>query len=252
MNIVMPIAGAGSRFKKAGYKQLKPFIPVHGQAMWELVRDNVKPKREHHLHLIAQKLETAWMRDAEGKRVPHFGGRGAYSVSYVEGLTEGAVCTVLQATEFIDSYEPLLIVNGDQYIEGLDIDAFLDEAKDYDGFIMTFDVKGDDPKWSFVKKSPHTDLVIEVAEKRQISNEATCGIYWFKHGRDFLRAAHSMITRNIRTNGEFYLCPVYNEMIRDGLDIGAWNVDEHAAKMHGLGTPEDLEKFIADCDPPKR
>ncbi len=247
LNIVMPIAGAGSRFKKAGYTQPKPFIPVHGQAMWELVRDNVKPKREHHLHLIAQQP-----RDAEGKRTQYFGGRGAYSVSYVEGLTEGAVCTVLQATQFIDSYRPLLIVNGDQYIDGLDINAFLDEAKDYDGFIMTFDVKGDDPKWSFVKIDKYLGGVTEVAEKRQISNEATCGIYWFKHGRDFLRAAHSMITRDIRTNGEFYLCPVYNEMLREGLDIGAWKVNEHAAKMHGLGTPEDLEKFIADCDPPKR
>ncbi len=247
MNIVMPIAGAGSRFKKAGYKQLKPFIPVHGQAMWELVRDNVKPKCEHNLHLIAQQQ---W--DAEGNHAQYFGGLGVRSVNYVEGLTEGAACTVLRATRFIDTYEPLLIANGDQYIENLDIDAFLCEARNYDGYIMTFDVPEDDPKWSFVKKSPYTDLVIAVAEKRQISREATCGIYWFKHGRDFLRAAHSMITRNIRTNGEFYLCPVYNEMIRDGLDLGTWNVNEHAAKMHGLGTPEDLEKFIADCDPPKR
>ena len=129
---------------------------------------------------------------------------------------------------------------------------------------MTFEVAPDDPpKWSYVQRYPdwlkdkmsekdhpyipsgRETWVGQVAEKDPISSEATCGLYWFRHGRDFLRAAHSMITKDIRTNGEFYLCPVYNEMIADGLTVGAWKVEDHGATMHGLGTPEDLEKFLA-------
>ena len=234
LNIVMPIAGAGQRFKDAGFTDPKPLIKIDGVPMWALVRDNIRPNK-HSYSITLLVREDFYHTDLRG-----------YRPIRINGLTEGAACTVLLTERYIDNYDPLLIVNGDQYIEGLDIDTFLDYAKDYHGCIMTFDVAPDDPpKWSYVKYGSDLISIAQVAEKKKISGEATCGIYYFRHGRDFLRAAHAMITKDIRTNGEFYLCPVYNEMLEYGLTIAAWNVNDNGAKMHGLGTPEDLEKFLA-------
>lgn len=246
----MPLAGAGRRFRDAGYAEPKPLIEIDGIPMWETVWWNVLPGRhENRLIVVAQDdfLSKAQIINVTPVRA--------------EALTEGAACTVLLAQHLIDNYEPLLIVNGDQYIEGLDIDAFLDFAKDYHGCIMTFGVAPDEPpKWSYVSHRVRGPLgwdlprhqIAEVAEKDAISNEATCGLYWFRHGRDFLRAAHAMITKGIRTNGEFYLCPVYNELISDDLSVVAWKVEDHGATMHGIGTPSDLEKFLAHRRPAER
>ena len=245
LNIIMPLAGAGKRFKDAGYDEPKPLIEIDGIPMWETVWWNVLPGRhENHLIVLGQYEFTEQAQMLNATQIS------------VSALTPGAACTVLCAEHLIDNYDPLLIVNGDQYIEGLDIDAFLDFAKDYHGCIMTFGVGPDEPpKWSYVRRgwpdAPTLEVVssrmpvAEVAEKDPISREATCGLYWFRHGRDFLRAAHAMITKNIRTNGEFYIAPVYNEMISKGLSVGAWKVEDHGARMHGLGVPEDLERFKA-------
>lgn len=249
LNILMPLAGAGRRFRDAGYAEPKPLIEIDGIPMWETVWCNVLPGRhENRLIVVAQDdfLSKAQIINVTPVRA--------------EALTEGAACTVLLAEHLIDNYDPLLIVNGDQVIEGLDIDAFLDFAKDYHGCIMTFDVGPDEPpKWSYVRREigescPGDDehRIWWVAEKDPISNEATCGLYWFRHGRDFLRAAHAMITKGIRTNGEFYLCPVYEEFISEGLSVGAWKVEDHGATMHGIGTPSDLEKFLAHRRPAER
>lgn len=246
LNIVMPIAGAGQRFKDAGYDDPKPLIKIDGIPMWEMVAGNVLPKKHESIFHLIGRFDSYGLPLMSDKI-------NTNKTLYIEGLTEGAACTVLLVADRLDNYDPLLIVNGDQYIEGLDIDAFLDYAKDYHGCIMTFDAAPDDPpKWSYVKYGSDLISIAQVAEKKKISSEATCGIYYFRHGRDFLRAASAMITKNIRTNGEFYLCPVYNEMIAEGLDVGAWNVNDHGAKMHGLGTPEDLEKFLAHRNLSKR
>ncbi len=242
LNILMPLAGAGQRFKEAGYEILKPLIPLDNVPMWEAVRDNVMPRTYDARFILLGQQD--FVRQAQTRTYD--------SVVCVSKLTQGAACTVLRAEHLLDSYDPLLIVNGDQIIEGLDIDAFLDFARFYDGCIMTFKVPyGEPPKWSYAAVGP-TGNVLEVAEKDPISINATCGLYWFRHGREFLRAAHAMITKDVRTNGEFYLCPVYNEMISGGAKIGAWDVCEHGARMWGIGTPEDLEKFLARRRPIER
>jgi dTDP-glucose pyrophosphorylase len=84
--------------------------------------------------------------------------------------------------------------------------------------------------------------VVEVAEKRPISDLATVGIYYFRRSAEFVRAARQMIEKNIRVNGEFYVCPVFNEMIEAGLKILVHEID--SSQMHGLGTPEDLSRFL--------
>ena len=155
-----------------------------------------------------------------------------------EGMTEGAACTALLAKDYINSDSPLFFANSDQFVEW-DSNEFLYKMNetDADGGIVSF--KATHPKWSFAKIDDK-GLVTEVAEKKPISDIATVGYYYWKHGADFVKYAEQMIEKDVRVNGEFYVCPVFNEAIGDNKQIRTFNVDG----MWGLGTPEDLNYFL--------
>jgi len=233
LNIVVPMAGRGSRFSNAGYKMPKPLIDVHGHYMIEYVTKNLTPQIEHRFIYICQEehLEKYQLEKYLRQIAPNC------VVVTVDHITEGAACTVLLAEEYINSNDPLMIANSDQYID-TDINNYLRQMNNHDGLIMT--MPANDPKWSFIKVD-EKNLVSMVREKEVISNEATVGVYNYKHGKDFVKYAHFMIEKNIRVNNEFYVAPVYNEMIDAGMKITYFDVGE---KMYGLGTPEDLESFL--------
>ena len=156
----------------------------------------------------------------------------------VDGLTEGAACTALLAKEFINNEQPLFFANSDQFVEW-DSNEFFYKMNESgaDGGIVTF--KATHPKWSFAKLDEN-GLVCEVAEKNPISDNATVGFYYWKKGSDFVTFAEEMIEKDIRTNNEFYVCPVFNQAIEAGKVIKSYEVKG----MWGLGTPEDLDYFI--------
>lgn len=233
LNIVIPMAGRGSRFANAGYKIPKPLIDVNGRPMIEWVTENIRPKCEHRFIYICQQehLEKYNLADLLNRLAP-----GCQIVT-VDHITEGAACTVLLAEKYIDNDDPMMMANSDQYVD-TDINAYIAEQKDCDGLIMT--MPANHPKWSYIRYNDE-GLVTLVREKEVISDEATVGIYNYAHGKDFVKYAHQMIEKDIRVNGEFYVAPVYNEMIEDGKEIRFKDV---GVKMHGLGTPEDLEVFL--------
>lgn len=237
LNIVIPMAGAGSRFAKAGYTDPKPLIPVMDVPMIRLVIENLRPATPHRFIFICQKahIDAYGLTDKLSEWAP------GCAVVGIDGLTEGAACTVLTAQTLIDNNDPLMIANSDQYVD-IDINDYLNQmqAQDLDGLIMT--MTANDPKWSFVGLDQH-DLVTTVVEKEVISNEATVGIYNFRHGADFVRAAEKMIANNLRVNGEFYVAPAYNQMIAGGAEIGTYNIGSEAHGMYGLGIPSDLDLF---------
>ncbi len=237
LNIVIPMAGLGSRFKDAGYAFPKPIIDVRGKTMIEVVIQNLKPDCEHKFIFVCQRehyekfdLYNIFKNATDNK----------FEVVLLNGQTEGAACTVLSAIKYIDNDNDLLIANSDQFIE-IDINKFIEEGRkeSSDGLIMTFE--SSHPKWSYAR-TDKSGKVIEVAEKKVISKQATVGIYYFKKGSDFVASAQSMIHKNIRYNNEFYVCPIYNEMIIENKKIYTSNIG--AEKMHGMGTPEDLNEFL--------
>ena len=235
LNIVIPMAGRGSRFAKAGYELPKPLIDVNGRPMIDVVTKNIAPKCEHRFIYICQQehLEKYALAEKLEKISPNC------AIVTVDHITEGAACTVLLAEKYIDNDEPMMIANSDQFVD-TDINEYLSAMGDSDGLIMT--MPADDPKWSFIKYDEN-GYVTMVREKEVISNEATVGIYNYAKGSDFVKYAKQMIRKNIRVNSEFYVAPVYNEMIEDGKKIVFKDVGE---KMHGLGTPEDLERFLRE------
>jgi len=234
LNILIPMAGAGTRFEKAGYTFPKPLIEVRGKPMIQVVVNNLNV--EGKFIFITQKLhfEKYNLKDTLNLISPKC------EVVITEGLTEGAACTTLLAKDFINNETPLLLANSDQYIDW-DSSEFMWSmmADEIDGGILTFE--STHPKWSYAKLG-NDGLVSEVAEKRPISNNATVGVYFWKRGSDYVKYAEQMIYKNIRVNNEFYVCPVFNEAIQDGKKFKIYKLQND--KMWGIGTPEDLNYFL--------
>lgn len=237
INIVIPMAGAGSRFAQAGYSKPKPFIDVAGKPMIVRVLENLAYPEARYI-LIARKehmdAEPALVRDIEQN----------YNATFIpiEKLTEGTACTVLYARKYINNRDPLLIANSDQIVD-IKIADFIDDCRrrGLDGSILTFIDEKRDPKWSFARLDAN-QLVTEVQEKKAISEFATVGIYLYSHGSDFVDAAIDMFIERDRVNNEYYTCPTYNYAIADGKRIGIYNILADA--MHGIGTPDDLNAYL--------
>jgi len=238
INIVIPMAGEGSRFAKAGFIKPKPFIDVNGYPMIEHVMKNIKC-RDAVFTLIGRKNHLA----QENLIVDQLKYKYNLNIVEIDSLTEGTACTILNARRYIDNNMPLLIANSDQLVD-IDIQDFVDDCfkRELDGSILTFNDLEKNPKWSFAKIDYNNHLVLEVKEKQVISNHATVGIYLFSKGSAFVDYAIDMIVRNERVNNEFYTCPVYNYLINDGKKIGIYEIDNK--QMHGLGTPEDLDIYL--------
>lgn len=237
INIVIPMAGRGSRFADAGYKLPKPLIDVNGRPMIEVVIDNLRPECVHRFIFLCleEHIKKYGLESRLSKVAPDC------VIVPVSRVTEGAACTVLLAGEYINNSDRLMIANSDQYVD-IDIDDYLAAESGADGLIMT--MTATDPKWSFIKYD-EDGSVTEVREKEVISDEATVGIYNFVKGSDFVKGAHDMIDKNIRVNNEFYVAPVYNQLIEKGKKFKFYNIGSEGKGMYGLGTPEDLNKFLA-------
>ena len=232
LNVLVPMAGAGKRFADAGYTFPKPLIEIDTKPMiqWVIECLNIKA---NFIFLIQKEHQEKFNISSVLKIL-----KPNCKIIEINELTEGAACTTLLAENYINNNNPLIIANSDQYIRWNSSTTMYNiTTKKYDGAILTF--KSIHPKWSYVKEDKN-NLVSEVAEKKVISDKATVGVYYWKHGSDYIKYAKQMIKENIRVNNEFYVCPVYNQAISDKKKIKAIEVEE----MMGLGTPEDLNQFL--------
>jgi len=232
LNVLIPMAGAGSRFEQAGYTFPKPLIDVRNKPMIQVVIENLNIDANY-IYLVQKKHREKYNLDTLLNLLTP-----GCKIVEVDGITEGAACTALLAKEFINNDNPLFFANSDQFVEW-DSNDFMYKMQETnaDGGIVTF--KAIHPKWSFAKIDKN-GLVTEVAEKNPISDNATVGYYFWKHGSDFIKYAEQMIDENIRVNNEFYVCPVFNQAIKDNKEIRTFNVEG----MWGLGTPEDLKYYL--------
>lgn len=232
MNVLIPMAGAGSRFEKAGFTFPKPLIEVNGKPMIQVVVENLNIEANF-IYVVQKSHREKYNLDALLNLITP-----KCQIVEVNGITDGAACTALLAKEYINSNTPLFFANSDQFVEWNSNDFFYKmQETDVDGGIVTFEATH--PKWSFAKIN-ESGFVTEVAEKNPISNIATVGFYYWKKGSDFVKYAEQMINRNVRVNNEFYVCPVFNQAIEDSKKIITFNIE----RMWGLGTPEDLIYYL--------
>ena len=232
LNVLIPMAGAGSRFEQAGYTFPKPLIEVNGKPMIQVVVENLNLDANY-IYVVQKSHREKYNLDTLLNLLTP-----GCKIVETNGLTEGAACTALLAKDYIDNDNPLFFANSDQFVEW-DSNEFMYKMQetDADGGIVSFTATH--PKWSFAKIDEN-GLVTEVAEKNPISDIATVGYYFWKHGSDFVKYSEQMIEKNIRVNNEFYVCPVFNQAIEDCKEIRTFNTNG----MWGLGTPEDLNEFL--------
>jgi len=236
LNVLIPMAGAGSRFSEAGYTFPKPLIEVNKKTMIQIVLESLNITANF-IFIIQSKHQKKYNLKSLLKTL-----HPNCIILETDGLTKGAACTTLLAKKFINNSNRLIIANSDQFIEWNSGKTMYDiYSKKVDGAILVF--KSLHPKWSYAKVDDD-DRVIEVAEKKVISNMATVGVYYWRHGSDYVRCAEKMIKKNIKTKGEFYVCPVFNEAILEKKIIKV----AHVTNMWGLGTPEDLDYFKQNYD----
>ncbi len=243
VNVVIPMAGLGSRFAQVGYDKPKPFIDVAGLPMIERVLGNLWFEEARFVLIVRQEhytQETLFFTALSQK----------FPITYVtiDKVTEGAACTVLTAVWDINRDVPLLIANSDQIVDAAMADFVKDsDNRGLDGSVMTF--SADHPKWSYAETDSN-DHIIRIREKEVISHHATVGIYYFCSGALFVNAATDMIAHNDRVNHEFYVAPAYNYAIARGKKFGIYGIAKE--KMHGIGTPEDLEIYLKILTNPTR
>lgn len=234
LNVLIPMAGAGSRFQQAGYTFPKPLIEVRGKPMIQVVVENLNIEANYIFICQKEHYDTYNLKYLLNLIAPNC------KIVLVDGITEGAACTTLLAKEFIDNDQPLVMANSDQYIEWNSNEVmYAFNADAIDGGILTFNASH--PKWSYAKLDEN-GFVSEVAEKKVISDLATVGVYYWSKGSDYVKYAEQMIEKNVRVNNEFYVCPVFNEAIGDGKKIRVKSIE----KMWGIGTPEDLNYFLSE------
>lgn len=232
LNVLIPMAGAGSRFTTAGYTFPKPLIDVDGTPMIQHVVNNLNIDANFIYIVRTEHYEKYNLYSFLNAITPNC------KIIQIDKLTEGACCTTLLAEEHINNGNPLLIANSDQYMEWNSGEYYHSlNVNGVDGSILIFE--NNHPKWSYVKCDEYGN-VVELKEKEVISNNATVGIYYWNKGSDYVKYSKQMIDKNIRVNNEFYVAPVYNEAIADGKVIKTHKIE----KMWGLGTPEDLNTYL--------
>ena len=236
IHIVMPMGGEGKRFAERGYTFPKPLVEIAGKPMVEIVVHNLTPSEPHRFIFICRQehLQKFALGEVLNLIAPE------NRVISMRSPTSGALCSVLLGMEYLQNDDELLVANADQFVD-IPIDGFLAAARagKWDGYVMTF--PSTHPKWSYVKTEG--DHIVTVAEKQPISRNATVGLYYFRRSKDFVAAAERMLLKNATVAGEFYVAPVYNELILKGKKIGMYPISRD--QMHGLGMPEDVEVFVA-------
>ena len=236
MQIVIPMAGKGQRFANQGFSKPNTLIEINGNPMIQVVIENLNMDAQYTFICQREHCEKYSLENFLESIKPNC------NIIKIDEITDGPASTVLLAKKFINNDDELIIANSDQFVEWDSYNFISDlHSKNADGGILTF--KAYDKKWSFAKVNDEGEVTL-IAEKKPISNIATVGIYYFKKGKYFVESAEQMIKKNIRTNGEFYIAPVYNEMIESNKKILHYPI----AEMRGLGTPEDLLRFLENIN----
>jgi dTDP-glucose pyrophosphorylase len=234
INIVIPMAGLGSRFANAGFEVPKPLIEIQGRPMIEWVVKSIGNDSARYIYIVQEEHLKEFDLERILRRITPKSNMELVPIDYI---TEGQASSVLLAEPFIDNYDSMMSFNCDQVIDWTFDYFLLDASRSHaDGGILTF--KGNSPKWSYAEVKG--GWVTRTAEKDPISEHATVGAYFWTRGMDFVRFAKEMISENVRVNGEFYSCPVYNWAIRRGGKFIIYDVDA----MYGTGTPEELKEFL--------
>jgi len=235
IQILMPLAGGAKPFNEKGETFPKALIEVLSYPLVEYAIKSCHPKEKHlFIFVVDDESATQYHLDHTLKVLAPDS-----KLVIASGRTGGALCTCLLAVDHINPDLPLLICNGDQFLEeGVDDALASFRERELDVGIITF--KSAHPRWSFVRRGSD-DLVHETAEKDPISNEATVGVYYFRSASSFVDAATKSLLKHVTYKDQFFVVPSINQVILNGGRVGAYLIKNQT--FHPLGIPEDVEQF---------
>lgn len=231
LTVLIPMAGRGKRYREAGFDLPKPLIPVQGVPMIEAAVMSLGFSCLHVFVVSEQHVKSHPRLKSVLDELPV-----EKEILISNKALRGPATTCLEAKKIIDSNSSVVIANCDQIMKWDQVEFLSHLDGNCDGVLHVYN--SEDPKNSFV--SLKDDKVIEVAEKRKISNIATTGIYAWKRFSDFVIAANSMISAKASVNSEYYVAPAYNEAIKCGKTIKV----SFSGTCHLIGTPLDLDRYL--------
>lgn len=232
MNVLIPLAGLGTRFPIETYFYPKPLIKINNESMVVKAVKSLDIKGKYFFVIRKDQFSDEIKRSISSIILDS-------TFIEIDFITEGPACSALLFEDVINNDEELVIANCDQIMEW-NSDVFLYNARLYDGAIVTYHTDTDKNSFAKIDKA---GLVTEIREKEVISNISLNGIHYWKKGKYFVESAKSMICNNDRApNGEFYIGPTYNYMIKEKYKVGIYHIPNQ--QHHAVGVPEDLEKYI--------
>lgn len=237
LNILIPLGGQSSFFDNEEYPYPKPLIEINGRLMIELLIESFSSLHTPYRFIfIVQKNDCRKFHLNNTLKL--LAGDQAVIIE-LSGDTKGAACSALMAIDYIDNTDALLISNGDQLLD-LDMNVLLDffEHQQSDGGVVCF--TSVHPKWSYVRLDEQ-QKIIETAEKRPISKHAIAGLYYFRQGSDFVKAAMRSISNDANVNGLYFIAPALNEMVLDNKRLTVYQVDNDC--YHSFYSPQKIKEY---------
>jgi dTDP-glucose pyrophosphorylase len=235
MNIIVLMAGASTDFETRGYVYPKYLLEIQGLPIIQRVVDSLKVL-DAIISFVIRKEDDDKSFLASTLRI-----LSPESPIYKVGnMTRGATCSALFAIDQIDNEDELVIINGDQLITANLLEAVNDfRSKACDGGVICFN--SIHPRWSFVSLDEH-GFVNETSEKRPISNLATAGFYYFRHGSDFVRSAFENIRKDVNYDNKYYVCSTYNELILEQKKVGVFQIGKE--QYISFSTPHMYDNYL--------
>lgn len=235
INIVVPLAGPNLFFDDARYPYPKPLIEIGNETMIELFIKNMQT--------INDKLKFIFIINESDCKKYHLDSTLNILTNYgcclikITEQTKGAACSVLMAIEHINNDFPLIVANADQILN-INLNEAISVLDKSDAGVITF--KSVHPRWSFVKLDKDRNIV-ETAEKRPLSKEAIAGFYYFSHGRYYIDSAMNMIRKDASIEGNFYIAPVFNELVLKNLKLNTYRIEN--SNFHTFYTPQKIDEY---------
>jgi dTDP-glucose pyrophosphorylase len=233
MNIIIPMAGEGARFKNAGFSSIKPLIKIRQRTFIEWSTKTLGITGNY-IYIILKKHEDL-LTDHLKEINPNC------TIIVIDELTSGCAETCLFAKEYINNDNPLIITNCDQILEW-DSSKYMEYIKenDPDGNVVTFYASTNKNSYVVLDENGYAS---RFAEKEVISEHSLIGVHYWKHGKYFVDSAEKLIKYNIRANNEFYISLTYNMLIKDGKKITKYSLPENE-KYYSIGTPDQLYDYL--------
>ncbi len=237
INILLPMVGKSSFFDSPQYYFPKPLIEINGKTMIQMVIENLNMIDDDKQYIfVVNQMDCAKHHLDDVLRLLT---ENKSQIVRLDKETKGAACSVLMAVDYINNDTPLIIANSDQLIEE-DLNNVMAQFREQKADAGVICFENVHPRWSYVRLDEN-DKVIETAEKRPLSKNAIAGFYYFKHGKDFVRAAMKTILKDARVNGLFYTAPILNELVLEDMNIRHFKIDN--AKYHTFYSPQKIHEY---------